>query len=209
MFGYVRAKRPYDQHQTYEMPGTAVEILATQPVMPEVQGWIDRHHTYRQLYKVRAVSRLRTNLEAMREQLQQRYPELGVEGVRVYFAVFQAPAYPAKAELKRLRLGVLGELRGGELRSALGKVREERGTLVIEPQWSGLVPAADVAGEAGTRYEVIVDYAAAPRPLTLLKSAAGDDGRARAKRPEGGSVVVLAVVGGVRYVVGEVGRRQW
>jgi hypothetical protein len=207
MFGYVRAKRPYDVHQTYEMPGTSVEILAAQPVTPTVQGWIDRLHTYRQLYKVRAVSRLRTSLEAMSGQLQQRYPELGVEGVRVYFAVFQAPAYPAKAELRRVRIGVLGELRGKELRSALGTVREVQGTLMIEPQWNGVAPAAaDAAGDGGVRYEAIVDYASEPRPLTLLTPA---DGVVRAKRPVGGSVVVVAVVGGVRYVVGEVGLRQW
>ena len=215
MFGYVRAKRPYDVHQTYEMPGTAIEILAAQPVTVAAQSWIDRRHTYRQLYKVRSTSRLRASLEAMRAALQERHPELGVDGVRVHFAAFQAPAYPAPAQLLRVPLGVLGELRGDELRSALGKVREVRGSLLIEPQWTGMPEPAEV------RYEVVVDYAVERQalPVQRLPAPSGSDtGEAseatrgsivRAARPSGGSVLVLAVVGDTRYVVGEVGRRQW
>jgi hypothetical protein len=213
MFGYVRAKRPHDWHQTYEMPGTAIEILAAQPGTAAAQSWIDRRHTYRQLYKVRSVRRLRTNLEAMRAALQQRHPELGIEGVRVHFAAFQAPAYPAPAQLLRVPLGVLGELRGEELRSALGKVREIGGELMIEPQWTGMVPPAEV------RYEAVVDYAIERRPLAVQPAPSGsgasdagkssDGSRVRAARPPGDVVLVLAVVGDTRYVVGEVGLRQW
>lgn len=271
MFGYVRAKRPYGQHQSYEMPGTAIEIVARQPVPAEAQAWIDRSHSFRQIYKLRSVERVRDSLAAMVAQLQRRYPDLAIEGVRVSFAAFQAPAVPAPAELRRVPLGLLGELRDGQLRTALGKVRERGGELFITPRWTGAwdsAPSSPRTGTAsssemssasgtdsgagsgsaagsdsgsgsgsgwgggsssaspssspsspsssaspwasssphGVRYEVVIDYAPERLPLELLPSS-GEELRVR--RPPGGSILVLAVVGRERYVVGEVGRRRW
>jgi hypothetical protein len=199
MFAYVRAKRPYDQHQSYEMPGSSIEILSDRPVDPLAQAWIDRHHTYRLLHKVRSRWQLRSGLEAATAALQQRYPELGIRGVRLYLATFQAPAYPAVARLLCHRLAILGELRDGNMTSALGTVRAEAGGITISPSWEGLEPPA------APSYLAIVDYRT--EPVELSWEHRGD--KVIATHPVGDSVVVLVGNDQQRYVVGEVGRRRW
>lgn len=198
MFGYVRAKRPYDQHQTYEMPGISIEILSKNPPTPGLQAWIDRHHTYRMMFRLKNL-KLEGALTSMVTALQREEPGAEVYGARLHFAVFQAPAYPAPAALRRERVGVIGEIREGHVVSALGSARFEGRSLVFAPKWVGREPPAQV------RYEALVDYELTPRPLAVTS----EGGSLRAPRPEGEVVLVLAVVDGVRYVVNEAGKRRW
>jgi hypothetical protein len=199
MFGYVRARRPYDQHLSYDMPGNAIALLADQPADAYVQSWIDSHHTFRALYKVSSLERLHAQLNALVAMLQQQFPDLGVRGARLRFATFRAPPYPAPAALQRFELGELGELRDGELRSALGSVRRDGDELVIAPRWTGIPAPASV------RYWVHVDYDTAPLPLEVR----GDGEVLRAPRPRGDAMLVVAQVGEQRYVVGAQGTRRW
>lgn len=200
MFGYVRAKKPYHLHQTYEMPGTSIELLSEPLASAHVQERIDAHHTFRLSYRVRTAGALERQLTAMLSTFQGAFPELTISGVCLHLASFQAPAYPAPAALTRHRLAILGELREGVVTSALGEVRERGGALVIRPRWQGRVPAGPVS------YQAIVDYRVEPVALAVT---AGAKDELLAPRPSGGSVVVVAVAGGLRYVVGEVGRRRW
>jgi hypothetical protein len=205
MFGYVRAKRPYGEHQSYEMPGIAIEIVSRQPVSAEMQRWIDRRHTFRTFYKLRTTKQVQAALDAIAAEVSARDPSLGVVGVRLFFAAFQAPAYPAPAALTRVPLGVLGEqLEDGRMTSALSKVTARGDELVITPRWTNVAPRA-------VKYEVVIDYATTPVPLEILgdERARNSAVMVRARRPPGSSLLVLAIVGGTRYVVGEVGKRPW
>ncbi|MBK7535949.1 MAG: hypothetical protein IPI49_11420 [Myxococcales bacterium] len=207
MFGYVRAKRPYHRHATYEMPGAVTTILAAAPVPPQAQAWVDGYHTFRMLHRVRSAKELRQRLGALTSVLQAQFPELGVWGVRLHLAAFQAEAYPAVAALRPHRLAVLGELGPQGLISALGRVQEQGGQLVVEPQWTGPAPAGAIT------YAAIADYSTEVVALTPVPGPQGSSGSSgtsvRLPRPRGDSVVVLAVVDGVSYVVGEVGHRRW
>lgn len=200
MFGYVRAKKPYHVHQSYEMPGTSIELLSEPAATALAQARIDAHHTFRLAYRVRDASALEHQLTAMQSLFQESFPELKVFGVRLYLASFQAPPYPAPAGLTRHRLAILGELRQGVVTSALGKVQARGATLSIRPHWRGEPVPGPVT------YQAIVDYRIEPVALAVT---AGADGELLAPRPEGGSVVILALAGGRSYVVGEVGRRRW
>lgn len=200
MFGYVRAKKPYHVHQSYEMPGTSIELLSEPAATAHVQERIDAHHTFRLAYRVRDASALEHQLTAMQSLFQESFPELKVFGVRLHLASFQAPAYPAPAGLTRHRLAILGELRQGVVTSALGQVQVRGGSLIIRPNWRGEPVPGPVT------YQAIVDYRIEPVALAV---SAGADGALLAPRPEGGSVVILALAGGRSYVVGEVGRRRW
>lgn len=202
MFGYVRAKRPYDRHATYEMPGAVIEVLAQVPLSPFDQVRVDSHYTFRTAYKVRSADKLEAQLSALHDTLLTMFPERGVEGVRLHLASFQAPAYPAPASLQPRRLGVLGERRGDQVRSALGTVRAEGGLLRVTPRWRGLSPRV-------VTYQAVIDYAPELVPLVEEPGADSDAGTVVLRRPKGASVVVLAVADGVAYVVGESGKRRW
>jgi hypothetical protein len=199
MFGYVRAKRPYDQHLTYEMPGASVEIVSDQLVDADAQAWIDRHYTFRLLYQVRTADLLATRLQAAVTALQQEFPALHVRGVRVYFTVFYAPAYPAPAQLRRHRVALLGEYINDQLTSALGTVRADSHGIAITPRWVGMAAPASVS------YQAVVDYGLETVPLVVEVQGDG----VSAPRPPGASVMIVAAIGAKAFVVGELGKRRW
>jgi hypothetical protein len=111
MFSSVRAKQPYGEHQTYEVVGGRVELIADRPVPPDIQAAIDRDYVYRSLPSELHADVLRTRCAVALASMRQRYPQLAIHGVRVLATAFQAPAYPAPAQLTRQDLGVIGELR--------------------------------------------------------------------------------------------------
>ena len=111
MFASVRAKRPYGEHQSYEVVAGRVEVIADHPVPADVQAEVDRNYVYRTLYTILRSDALRARCEIARTELRARYPELEIRGVRVYSTAYLAPAYPAPASFERRDLGVLGELR--------------------------------------------------------------------------------------------------
>jgi hypothetical protein len=202
MFGYVRAKRPYDQHQSYDMLGSSIEMLTEQPVeastRASVQAWLDRNYTFRTLYQVRSSSTLRTRLAAVVVALQRRYPELHVNGARVFLTDFRAPPYPAAAELQPHRLAILGEVRNGVLVTALGAVRKRGARIEVTPRWTGMeAPAAPV-------FEAILDY-----DFEAVKLDVAADGTAALPPGNASSVIALVTSDGARFVVGELGKRAW
>ncbi|HET9625462.1 MAG TPA: hypothetical protein VFP84_29040 [Kofleriaceae bacterium] len=113
MFSNVRAKRPYADHQSYEVVAGRVELIADQPVPPDIQVAINRYYSYRSLPSETNGEALHHRCVTALAELRERYPALGVHGVRVLATVFQVAPYPAPAQFDRIDLGVLGELREG------------------------------------------------------------------------------------------------
>lgn len=113
MFAIVRAKEPYDVHQTYELIGGRIAPITTpadRPIEPWIQAEIDRDYVYRTLHREHDVANLRARMVGLLGDLRARYPQLGIRGVRVYVTTYQVPAYPAEARLHPHDLGILGEL---------------------------------------------------------------------------------------------------
>lgn len=113
MFAAIRAKRPYAEHQTYELVAGRIELVAGRPIEPSIQAEVDRDYVYRALHRETDRDRLRTRTAAIVDELRRRYPAHAIRGVRVYVTMYQAPAYPAPARLEAHDLGVLGEFVDG------------------------------------------------------------------------------------------------
>ena len=110
MFALVRAKRPYAEHQTYELIAGRVELVTDRPIERWIQAEIDGNYVYRTLHRETDRDALRARTAVVLDELRHRYPALAIRGVRVYVTMYQAPAYPAPAHLEAHDLGILGEL---------------------------------------------------------------------------------------------------
>lgn len=120
MFAVVRAKRPYLEHQSYELVGGRIELESSPPPTPDVQTWIDRRIQFRWMWKERDAARVRRDLDAIVRETAARWPELRVTRARIWLVLDSAPAYPAPARLVREDLALLGELaHHGAYRTAL------------------------------------------------------------------------------------------
>jgi hypothetical protein len=132
MFATVRAKRPYSRHQSYELIGGHIELVAGRPLTRDEQAWIDGNGTYRWMWKDRDRDQLRRDLQVILDETRAGFPSAGVSGVRLWLSVFEAPAYPAPARLDRVDIAVIGELGAAGLRTALGALAADRVTLRSE-----------------------------------------------------------------------------
>jgi len=150
MFSAVRAKRPFDVHQSYELIGGRIEVDAARPLTAEQQRWIERRITFRWMWKERRPAEVRANLRAILDELHGRYPELELARVRLWLIVDRAPAYPITARLDRYDLAMIGELdTGGSYRSALGRLTGDRTSIAVTA--SGLDLADPSSGAGGGR----------------------------------------------------------
>ncbi len=126
MFARVLARRPYDRHQSYEIPGGRIEVLGDPPVDAATQQWIDRNYTYRTLWKLRDPREVETRLRALWASIAERAP--GRAGLRLHLAVFRAPAVPAPARLDYIPIATIAELAppaGSSLRTLLGVLGQD------------------------------------------------------------------------------------
>jgi hypothetical protein len=123
MFADVRAKWPYDQHQSYELIGGRIELAAQHPLTAAEQRWVDRRIVYRWMWQERSPDALRRTLQGLLDDTRRRFPAAGITAARLWLVVDRAPPYPAPARLERFDLAILGELdTGGGFRTALGQL---------------------------------------------------------------------------------------
>jgi hypothetical protein len=191
MFATVRARAPYDQHLPYAIPGDRFEAISDHPFDEHAQRWVD--HMNRRLYLVTDPELYRKKLTTILADMQARFPELGIHGLRHYLTIFEAPAYPAAAHFEPHPIAVMGELdAAGRFRSVLGTLDKDGVTL--RPQ--GL--------ETGTAH--LVTYTSdSPTPHALTASRAGD--RFTTGPIDGDPLYVIAIIDGTPWLV--VARRAW
>lgn len=138
MFAHVRAKRPYDVHQSYELVRGRLEIAATPALSDDIRAWVTRSYGYRWLHRIRDPRRLRTRLAQISRDVERRCA-CRVDAVVLELAVLRSPAYPAPAGLEERRYGVIGELaRDGTYRTALGTSTRDGDTRVVRVAAHGL-----------------------------------------------------------------------
>ena len=191
MFATIRARAPYDQHQPYAVAGDRFEALSDRPLDQAAQRWLD--HTNRRLEAVRDPERLRNKLAVILAELQRRYPQFGVHGVRHYLAIFEAPAYPAPARFEPHLIGMTGEIdRSGAFHTVLGTIDSTGVTL----RPVGL----DTSGAQLSYYR---DDVLAPQPITSQRT--GD--RFLTGPLDGDPIYVVATIGSDRWLVAS--RRAW
>jgi hypothetical protein len=166
LFASVRAKPPYDVHQTYELIGGHIELVAARPLTRDEQAWIAGNGTYRWMWQVRDPARLHRDLQVILDETRTVFPSAGVTGVRLWLSVFRAPAYPAPARLDRVDVAILAELDAdGALRTATGALAADHVT----------VSAAAVRGVdlSGASFAVMRDDVPPPQPVAATAIATG------------------------------------
>ncbi len=179
MFARLRAKRPYSEHQSYELLGGAYELLPEGSATRATAAAVARHRTHRDAHRVRDPELLRRRLGAALADA------TGASVVRLHLAVFQAPAVPEPARLERHLVGILGELdRAGGYRTLLGSV--------VVRDADGLHVTLRPVGVSGAplRYLAYVDESPIARPL--LARANGD--RVDLEEPGGTNAIIVAVL---------------
>jgi hypothetical protein len=191
MFAAVRAQQPYDEHLPYAVPGDHFEALSDRPLDDHAQRWID--HMNRRLYLVTDPGVFRKRLASILADVQGRFPEFGIHGLRHHLAIFVAPAYPAPAHFELHTIAVMGEIdTAGTFRSVLGGL-DDRG-VTLRPQH------VDTAGAR------LVAYTGdEPVPHDLAATRAGD--RFDTGRIEGDPLYVVAIIDGTPWFVA--GRKAW
>jgi hypothetical protein len=121
MFAKLRARPPYDVHQPYGVAGVYFEVISDRPTDPPTQRWFD--HQNRHIVSVRDPAELRRRMAAVLAQGQKRYWDFGVKGLRLWLAIYEAPAYPEPARFERHPIALMGELLpDGTFRTALGRL---------------------------------------------------------------------------------------
>jgi hypothetical protein len=138
MFALMRAKKPYAEHQTYELIAGRIELVTDRPIEPGIQAAIDRDYVYRTLHRETDRDALHARMIVLLDELRRRYPALAIRGVRIYVAAYQVPAYPAPARLEAHDLGILGELIDGSWTTHyLAVSASNRVSLAADPALSG------------------------------------------------------------------------
>jgi hypothetical protein len=165
LYDDVRARPPFDRHQTYELLGGHIEPLAAHPPPRELVRWLAAQGTFRRMWHDRAPAQLARDLRVILDDTRAAFPDAGVTGVRLWLSVFQAAPYPAPARLDRVDVAVIGELGGdGALRTALGALAPD-GVTVGSPRRGVELAGATLA--------VMVDDVPSLRPLAATATATG------------------------------------
>ncbi|MCW5803146.1 MAG: hypothetical protein KIT31_12240 [Deltaproteobacteria bacterium] len=191
MFSVVRARAPYDEHHSYEVPGDRYEVTSDLPLSPAQQRWFD--HQNRRLFTVADPAELRRRLTAILETAQKRYPDRGIRGVRHYLAIYQAQAYPAPARFDVHPIAITAEIRAdGSYHSMLGK-------LVA----SGAETAPEGVSADGARLVSYGDDLPSPVELAATRTEQGFV----FVRPDADPLYVVAIVDGTPWLVAA--KRSW
>jgi hypothetical protein len=101
LFTEVRARSPFDRHQTYELAGGHIEPLAAHPT-PELTRWLAGQITFRRMWRDRDPAQLDRDLRTIVADTRAAFPDAGVTGVRLWLSVFLAAPYPTPARLDRI-----------------------------------------------------------------------------------------------------------
>ena len=146
MFSNIRARQPYGEHLPYAVAAGHFEVLANDAAPPYVQEWFD--HTHRKTLETRDPKELAQRLAAIVAQAQQRWPDYGVRGVRLWLTIYVAPAPPAAAHFEAKPIAIVGEYIDGTFRSELGKpatrwYADDRDEPVADGRWG----VADIDGK--------------------------------------------------------------
>jgi hypothetical protein len=191
MFATVRARAPYDEHLPYLVTGDHFEAFSDRPLDERAQRWLD--HTNRRLETVRDPEVLRKRLAVILRDVQDRFPQFGIRGLRHYLVIFEAPAYPAPAHFEPHPIAITGEIdRDGTFRTVLGTIGASDVTL--QPRG---------VDATGARLRVYRDDELAPRELTGDRT--GD--RFLTGPLEGDPLYVVAMIDGHAWLVGS--RKAW
>lgn len=191
MFAMVRARAPYDQHLPYSVPGDAFEVISDHPLDDHAQSWLD--HMNRRLFLVTDPAAFENRLRLILADMQRRFPDFGIHGLRHSLAIFEASAYPAPARLEPHRIAVVGEIdAAGTFRSMLGTL-DDRG-VTVRPQH---------LDAAGARLVVYRDDEVTPHELAAMRT--GD--RFATGAITGDPLYVVAIVDGVPWLVAS--RKAW
>jgi hypothetical protein len=165
MFAAVRAKPPYSGHQSYELIGGHIELIAARPLTRDEQAWLDSHGTYRWMWQDRDPAQLHRDLAVILDETRRWLPIPGITSVRLWLSVFQAPAYPTPAHFERIDVAIIGELGSdGALRTALGSLARDGVTVTSAGHGIDLAAAA---------LATLRDDLPTPRPVTATTTAAG------------------------------------
>ena len=218
MFAQVRAKRPYDTHQTYELSGGRLVIVADPPLSPAQEAAVAAHHTYRMLYRERSPAIVRQRLGALLTAARGWFPGHAIRTVRVEVVAIQAPAHPAPARLDRKDLAIVGELDAdGTFRTLLGAIAPGASGWTIAPVPVGVSTDGIRFGAHLDNRPDRVELAARPAGAAQERGPAGDHhggsgfavagGAAwTAEVPRAATVHVVGVVGDRAFLVGQRGR---
>ena len=191
MFATVRARAPYDQHLPYAVPGDRFDAIADRPLDAHAQRWID--HMNRRLFLVTDPRLFQKRLASILADMQARFPEFGIHGLRHSLTMFEAPAYPAPAHFEPRNLAVMGELDArGQFRSVLGTLDDTGVTL--RPQHVDTTTA---------RLVVYAGDSLTPRELPATR----DGDHFATGRIDGDPVYVVAIIEGTPWLVA--GRKAW
>jgi len=191
MFATVRARAPYDQHLPYAIPGDHFEAISDRPFDEHAQRWVD--HMNRRLYLVTDPARFKKRLTTILADMQARFPDLGIHGLRHYVTLFVAPAYPAPAHFEPHQLAVMGEL------DARGRFRSVLGTL----DGDGVTLRPQNVDTAAARLVVYTDDSPVPRELPTTR----DGDRFTTGRIDGDPLYVVAIIDGTPWLVAA--RKAW
>lgn len=182
MFSSIRARPPYNVHAPYTFEGGHIELVASDQVPLELEATLDRYYT--KLFRLRGRSELAAALPGVLRNAQRLHP--GTTGVRFYYSVYEAPAYPAPASIIHHPIALLAMIDDDGFHSLLGRAHVEDGTLTLIPGEPGITPSA---------IESYVDERPEPNP-----SAFHDWNVSYQK---GHDTVFVAVVGNERWVVAQ------
>jgi hypothetical protein len=163
LFASVRAKRPYDRHQSYEFVAGRLDAIGADDDRA-LTTWLAQHAAYRSVWREREPRKLEQVLALALRDAQASWPRAGITGMRLWLSIFQAPAYPAPARVDRLDVAVLGELDRGAFRSALGTLLPDGRTWIAPPAAPAL---------AGMALFAIRDDDPAPIAIAATPIAAG------------------------------------
>lgn len=191
MFATVRARAPYDEHLPYAVPGDHFEAISDRPLDERAQRWID--HMNRRLFQVTDPAVFKKRLATILADVQGRFPEFGIHGLRHHLTIFEAPAYPAAARFEPHQIAVMGEIDAkGTFRSVLGSLDDEG--VALRPQG---------VNTANARLVVYTDDSPTPREL-----AAPREGDRFVTGPIAGDpLYVVAIIEGTPWLVAA--RKAW
>lgn len=121
VFSSLRASPPYDTHQPYSVAADYFELLGRRPIPRDLQWWVD--HDNRGLFRATDPDTIAARLATVLATTRAQHPELDVHVLRHYVALFEAPAYPAKARFERHPIAITAETSAdGTIRTLLGKL---------------------------------------------------------------------------------------
>jgi hypothetical protein len=189
-------REPYDEHLPYSITAGSVEVTSEVPIEPRGQRWLD--HQHRTLYTVRDAGELNKRLAHVLERMQYYWPAWRVHGIKLWLTVYEAPAYPAPAELVPHRIAVIGEITpDGRFRSMLGKLRD--GVLIVRPQ------GVELAADAHLVY--YPDDLPTPEPIAVPRDNARFDLRGQPLR--GNPRYYVVENDGVPWLVASTSEWEW